>query len=208
MEMSITRALNEIKLLDSRIRQGIENGNFIGVQIGKKPVNNYYSVEDFIKRVQSCMDSVKKLISRRNEIKSAIVHSNSITYVTIGGKQYTVAEAIERKTSIIYDRELLLQLRNQMTHSLTLIELENKKSQDRLDKQIDQMLGTDRKEKQADVDAFTKVFNESNEAKLVNPLLLQQTIEELQKSIEDWDNEIDFILSESNVRTTINVSDS
>jgi hypothetical protein len=208
MELSITRALNEIKLLDARIRREILEGNFIGVQIGKKPINNYYTPEDFTKRIQASMDAVKALTKRRNEIKSAIVESNARTSVSVAGRVYSVAAAIERKTSIEYDRLLLNQLRHQLIGSLQTIASENQRAKDRLDKQIDQMLGQDRKDKQAEIDVFTKAFNETNEAKKIDPLELQKVIDDLQRSIEDWDNEIDFILSESNVRTMIEVSDS
>ena len=208
MEMSITRALSELKLLDGRIRQGIASGNYIGVQIGKKPINNYYTLEDFKKRIQSSMDSVKALIKRRNELKSAVVQSNAVTPVKVGDKIYTVAEVIERKNSITYDRELLQELKRQKTEALNYIYSENNKSSERLDKQIDQILGQDRKDKQAEIDAFKLAFMDTNEAKLVDPLVLQLTIDELQKEIEDWDNEIDFVLSESNVKTMITVSDS
>ena len=54
------------------------------------------------------------LISRRNKIKSAIIMSNAKTVVEVAGKQMTVAEAIDKKSSIEYEKELLIHEEGQL----------------------------------------------------------------------------------------------
>jgi anti-anti-sigma factor len=67
----------------------------------------YTSVDDFNTNAKANSTSVLALIKQRNAIKSEIVRSNALTEITVDGKVYTVAGAIERKNSIGYERELL-----------------------------------------------------------------------------------------------------
>ena len=62
-------------------------------------------------RAKADYQSIEALIKRRNAIKSAIVVSNATTKIEVAGVKMTVAEAIERKTSISYDIQLLDKLK-------------------------------------------------------------------------------------------------
>ncbi|MCP4369761.1 MAG: hypothetical protein GY797_16855, partial [Deltaproteobacteria bacterium] len=111
MEMTISRALAELKLLDKRIRGTIEKGTFAGLAQGKKSITGYETNDEFIKTAKSSIQSAQDLIKRRQAIKSAIVNSNAKTEVTIADKKMSVAEAIERKSSIEYEKLLLQKLK-------------------------------------------------------------------------------------------------
>jgi hypothetical protein len=110
-QMTVTRALAELKLLDSRINRTINGATFGGILVGNKVSAGLTSVDDIEKRAKADFQSVKALINSRNEIKSAIVKSNSVVEVEIAGVKLTVAEAIERKTSIQYENNLLASLK-------------------------------------------------------------------------------------------------
>ena len=105
--MSIHQALSELKLLDSRIERAINSGRFIGTKklVESKVSQTRTTVKDFNVSAKADLESVRALIERRSEIKSKIVASNAKTKVTIGGTKYTVAEAIERKSSISYEED-------------------------------------------------------------------------------------------------------
>ena len=60
-----------------------------------------HNEEEFKKRTTSDFQSLNDLIKRRNQVKNAIVSSNAVTKVTVGGQTMTVAEAIEYKTIIL-----------------------------------------------------------------------------------------------------------
>lgn len=203
-EMSITRALAELKLLDKRITDTMQYA-FIGVQQGTKKIQDQFERPVFEESVKSLHASVTSLIERRSAIKSAIVQSNSAVKVKIGGKDMTVAEAIERKTAIKYDQALLAAYRAQLANCLRAVETGNEKVKQRLDTLLQQNFGKDAKASDADVEAISKPFMAQNELKLVDPLGLQTKAEELGKSIDEFLSEVDYVLSESNTITKITV---
>ncbi|MFS0657375.1 hypothetical protein AB1L07_01955 [Niallia alba] len=206
MEITITRALAELKLLDKRIQRTINESVLAGYTVGKKFMTGFNSVEEIEKRSKSDYQSIQDLIKRRNEIKSAIVVSNATTQVEIAGQSMTVAEAIERKTSINYDKLLLNKLRSTYSQLVSHVDRVNEDVKNRLDKQLEVLYGKDGKTKAIENEELTRAFKEDNEAKFIDSLNLRDKIEQLTKEIEDFETEVDFILSESNTITRITVS--
>lgn len=206
MEMTITRGLAELKLLDKRINRTVNESVLAGFTVGKKVMNGFTNVEEIEKRAKSDYQSIQDLIKRRNEIKSAIVVSNATTEVEIAGQKMTVAEAIERKTSIDYDKQLLAKLKQTYANIVNHVDRVNDDVKNRLDKQLEILYGKDGKNKASENEELTKVFKEDNEAKFIDPINLRDKIENLTAEIEDFESEVDFILSESNTITRIAVS--
>src|SRR5690625_647698 len=125
-EMTITKALSELKLLDKRINRKIEDAVFISFkkgELGKLP--NGLDEKEFGKNVEADYNSIADLIKRRNKIKASIVKSNAETVVNISGKDYTVAEAIERKNSIEYEIALLKKLKHDYSEVFRYVHEEN-----------------------------------------------------------------------------------
>jgi len=207
MEMSITRGLAELKLLDKRIQKGINETTFMTTAIGHKPVPGFTSTKEYEQNTEKNYSSVVDLIKRRQTIKSLIVESNAKTMVTISGKKMTVAEAIERKTSIQYEKLLLEKMRRDYNHAVNEVESKNEEVQLRLDRLLEANFGKDSKVKDTEMEAISKPFKEQNEAKLVDPLKLKEKIDTLSKEIDEFESEVDFILSESNTITKITLTD-
>ena len=94
-KMTVHKALCELKTLDSRIQKCMQQNPFV---FANKHANSKVagvSVGDYCKEVQASYQSANDLIARRDAIKRAVTLSNATVKVTIGGKEYTVAEAIE-----------------------------------------------------------------------------------------------------------------
>ncbi|PAV30191.1 hypothetical protein CIL05_06910 [Virgibacillus profundi] len=207
MEISITRSLSEIKMLNKRISRKISDSIFGGYSVGKKVMTGYDTKEDLEQTVKSDFDSVNDLIARRNEVKSAIVMSNATTKVEIAGVKYTVAEAIERKSSIEYEEHLLNRLKNTYTQIVSRVDDVNDDMNRRLDKHLETLFSKEAKTDVQQTDSVVKSFKEQNEAKLIDPIGLKTQIEKLEQKIEDFLTEVDHVLSTSNAITTINVSE-
>lgn len=205
LEITITRALSELKLLDKRIQRTIHDSTFGGYMVGKKVMTGFNSVEEVEKRAKADYQSVQDLIKRRNKIKSAIVVSNATTTVEVAGITMTVAEVIERKTSIEYEKTLLAKLKNTYTKLVDYVDEVNEEVKHRLDRQLEALYGKDGKAKAMENEEITKAFKADNEAKLIDSLNLKEKIEELTRKIEDFETECDFVLSESNTITKIHV---
>lgn len=207
MEMTVTRALAELKLLDSRIHKAIQELNPIAITTGKKVVPGYQTNEEYSERTKAKLQSVKDLIKRRNEIKAAIVKSNAENKVTIGGKEYTVAEAIERKNGIKYEQELLNKLKTSYANATHAYITEDESVKKRLDILLQTAYGKDVKVTEDQYNSTAKPFLEQNAPKLIDPLNIKAMIEELEKEINDFLLNVDFELSTANSINKIAVSD-
>ncbi len=199
-QMSISQALVELKLLKSRILK-CNSVSYVAVKTKTKTVD----VTDFTKNAKASLQSYKDLLNRYNVIRSKVVVSNATTRVSVAGVEYTVAEAVERKRSIEMEKSMLGVLRSQFKSAAADIESHQKIQQERLDKLLLQELGKDSKTNVDVVDALTETFLKNNKAELIDPLGLQEVVTNMEKSIQDFESNVDWVLSESNGRTQITV---
>lgn len=206
-KMSIHQALAELKLLDKRINNAINGTTFVSFAVGKKPVLGFNTVKEFEDYVTAAYQSVNDLIKRRNRIKAAIVLSNATTKINVGGVEMTVAEALERKQSIVYEQKLLQKLVQDLNVAVNAVDKENLSVQQRLEELLKISLGTERKGKEAEAEAISKGFKEDNEARLVDPIKIREEIDKLQQRIDDFLTQVDYRLSESNTVTMIEIED-
>ena len=102
IQMTVTQALRERKVLKDRITSAIHEGVYVSVVEGEslKPSNKAYkTANDLVSQIQGSTDKVEALIKRYNHIVDALIRSNAITTVTVAGETMTVAAAIERRNS-------------------------------------------------------------------------------------------------------------
>lgn len=205
MKYTIHRCLAELKTLDSRIDKAIRNLTVVGIKKGSsdKVFETSETMNQFKESVVADYQSVRKLISNRDKIKSAIVLSNANTVIDVCGVKYTVAEAIEKKNSIEYEKTLLRRLSNQHRDTLSNVNLNNAKMENNLEKQENAMrengLGTD------DIKVSTELYRKQNGWDLIDPLNVRMIIKDLDKSIDEFEMEVDHVLSTSNAITTVDI---
>ena len=161
------------------------------------------SLEEYNKKVEGNFNAIIDLIKRREQIKAKIMHSNTITKVNVAGEEMTVAEAIERKNTIEYKKKLLNRLRSDLQMALDEMEDGNIILLDKLESFLEATLGDNPSSKE--IETVSEMFKEKNELKLYNPINVEKKIEKLEEEIEDFLMEVDFVLSESNSRTTIEI---
>lgn len=206
-KISVAEALNELKLYDSKITKAIGNAAFCGT--AKKSSDKVGSVkkENFNERAKASFQSVTDLIANRNTLKSAIVKSNAISEVTIADKTMTVAEAIERKNSIVYDETLLDTMKRQYAHANATVDKENKKVDAQIDKLLETFTGRD-SDKKPDKDTLSAIsdpYRDKNEYEFVDPLGLYDKMQELEADIDGFKSNVDTVLVLSNATTFIDV---
>ena len=203
-KMLVTKALNELKLLDARINRAIVDGEFVATaKTAEKKVTPSVTKEEFTTSAISSYQSVLDLIERRSKIKSAIVSSNATTEVEVAGEKMTVAEAIERKTSIDYETKLLRVLKTQFGNAKSTAVTQNVLLEDRIDKYIEAMLGKEAKSKKDDFTEMIEPIRTANEYSLVDPLKIEEKINALSERIENFNSEVDAVLQVSNCVTWI-----
>jgi hypothetical protein len=195
--MSLTRALTQLKLLDKRLYKA-RIKCFITYKVGNEIHNQSCSAA-------SNFDEYSGLLKRRRAIKNALVVANATTQVKIGSTTMTIAEAIELKNSIKYERELKDALRSQLEQAENEINYENARAQERLDAQIEAMAGKSGKMRDEDYKSLEEVFWASNKAVLIDEINIVEKIEELDEFIDEFMSEVDLVLSEINGRTDITI---
>lgn len=205
--ISITEALVELKLYDQKINKALSNVDFIGCKKKSADKVGSFKTENFVANVKAEYQSVSDLIENRHKLKKAIVDSNANTIVEIGGKKYTVAAAIEYKTSIMYDKMKLQTMKSQWNAATNRIQKENNHVDAQVDKMLETFLGKDSEKKvsEADLSAISDPYRAKNEWELVDPLNLYAEIQALEAKIDAFEAEVDVRLSISNSVTYIEV---
>lgn len=204
-KMLVTQALNELKLLDDRINKAINDAVLvIAAKRSEKKVNPNLTKEEFEIRAKAGYQSVLDLIERRKKIKAAVVTSNAVTKVTVHGEEMTVAEAIERKSTIDYEISLLRQMQSQWGVQNREMNMQNMRMEEKIDKYIETFVGKDTsKAKDNELEAMIKPMRESGEYVLVDPLSIEKKITDLDDYIKGFKSEVDAVLQISNCNTYI-----
>lgn len=207
IKMSVNKALKELKLYTAKIERKIGQGNFVGFEQEGRIPNSNVTVKEFKEQGEAAFQSVKDLIANRNAIKSAVVKSNAKTIVTVDGKEMTVAEAIERKDSISFDKTLLHSLRIQRNAAQSKVERINVQLEADADRSISNMTQNMTKETKdnLDLDSIRKTFKVREATLLEGIKDLDKTIEDLEETIEGFEADVDISINESNVKTEIEV---
>jgi hypothetical protein len=201
-QMSVTQGLAELKLLDKRLCKGLTDISWVAISTKTKKV-----VEEDLKKVASSeYQSYMDLVKRRDTIKRAIVISNAMTAVTIG-KTWTgtVAEAVEHKSSIQYKKRLLEQMKKNILSVDAEFEQATDEITSRLDRLLSSELGKDVKTNPETIASLTASFQETNKVLLLDPLGLKAKVKELESEIDAFETNVDWVLSEMNGKTMINV---
>ena len=207
MEMSLSRALGELKMLAKRIEKVNDELMPIDMVINKKCAIGK-STDDFVNSARADNQSSKDLTKRYNTIKTALILANATTDVFIAGIKYTIAGVIERKNSIAFDKGRLFRLRKVLAETRTAIVRHNERALMNCDKSAGEVLG---KESVAIKDGqYTTFYNQymgTHEASMIDPINIEKEIKDLEDEINAFEMEVDISLSEANARTMITIPD-
>lgn len=206
-KMTIHKALCELKILDSRINNAISSARFCLANKHSNEKVNGVTVEEYQETMKASYNKASDLIRRREAIKRAVVLSNAKTIVKIGGKEYTVAEAIEMNNHGI---DLKLQLKNTMKKqydsAMTAIISKNSVVDDKATEYVVGLFGQkESKTANEEYEKARKSYIEANTMELIDPVNILEKIEALEVEIADFTTEVDSALSVSNALTEITV---
>ncbi|MGN7476840.1 hypothetical protein ACTHOQ_03205 [Solibacillus silvestris] len=203
--ISLHRALSELKMLGERI----QSATYLVVLARANRKSNEkiegMPIDEYKKGMQSSYDKVTSLIQYRNKLKALVVESNAETIVQIGATEMTVAEAIERKQSIKYEKDLVNHLRRQYFAAIDDVTTANEALPEKLENYLINILGSKEKQSPEEVKLHTDTFMKRNEYELIDPMQAKKTIDELAAKIEEFESEVDAVLSESNATTFIEI---
>lgn len=207
-KMTIHKALSELKTLDARINTAASACEFVIANKHSNDKIHGIPVADYIKDTKEKYQSVRTLINRRNAIKRAVTRSNATTMVTIGGKEYTVAEAIDMKAK---GTEYLLGLADLMERhyasAKTKADFSNGDALDnRCDEYIKSLYGTsDLKNMSDEIRKVRETFVAAQTVEIIDPINAAAESRKLRDEADAFLSDVDSALSVSNALTTIEV---
>ena len=209
--ITVQQALNELKVIDKRISRKLDETTYAGLVQQDKLVfpNNLGTDQNkFLELTKSTVDSVWDLIAYRNALKGALLVSNATTQVTIGSKTMSIAQAIDLKTAnqsikgAIYHLAEDLRIANDRGASIN-----SRIDKELADSEANFLQGDS--VKNDEFITFLRTEAEKKKATLLEPTVGGMTLTDFIKaqidSIEDFESNVDLVLTTSNVTTTITV---
>lgn len=209
-EMTVQRALNELRIIDERLNKRLQEFVVVGTKkvSEARVVETRESIVEFENRAKGVLDSVDGLLRRQQELKHAIMTSNATTMIEVAGKTYSVMTAIDRKRTIEKEKLVVKYMRDALIRAEYKVNQENDKMESYIQRQTNAMAGGDLSSKKDDyIIAFEKSYREQNSWDLVDPLKLRDLIEQREQEISMFELEIDTALTVSNAITKIEIED-
>lgn len=207
MKYTITRALAELTTLKDKHQKEVNKMNLIAVKQGakiRKP-NSSYNEKSFIEQANQSYQSVLDIERRILSIKNQIDASNFTTKIKIGDTEMTVQEALNMKRLIELKQNRLYNLKTMKQRAQTDFDAGNEENRRRIEKMSqDQMSNGSSKAGDAEkeiVESVEKIYKMD----FIDPISLSDEIEKLENEIAEFNNNIDYVLSESNSTTYIEV---
>lgn len=206
--MTIHKALCELKTLDARITKGIGECVFVFANKTSNTKVSGVPVSEYCEEIKSGYQRVADLLRRRDAIKAAVVQSNAETKVTIGGKEYTVAAAIEMKNNGI---PLMQTLLKKMERDNRMARTEASKNngdmlEARADEYVKSLYGSsDMKNASEEIKKVRSDFIAAQTFEIVDPLDIVTKMEQLEKEINGFLVDVDSALSVSNALTNVTI---
>lgn len=207
MKYTITRALAELTTLKDKHQKEVSKMNLIAVKQGakiRKP-NSSYSEKSFIEQSNQSYQSVLDIERRILSIKNQIDASNFTTKVKIGDTEMTVQEALNMKRLIGFKQNRLYFMKSMKQKAQMDFDAGNEENRKRIEKMFqDQMSNGSSKAGEAEkeiVESVEKIYKMD----FIDPVNLSDEIEKLENEIAEFNNNIDYVLSESNSTTYIEV---
>ena len=201
VKMSITRALAQVKLIESKLGRA-----FAGFDVeinGKLKYFPNFTTEQFEKEAMVEVNSFEDLFKNRLKIKSAIARANIDTKISLFGTEYSIIELIDLKNSSQYKKNVYTNLINNYTKCKSDVVNQDVKIENEVSKQVE-VANSNKTQVSKDL---TTTLTETYKT-LWGGKIIGLDINKISKEKEDLDKlvaEIDMILSEINSKTEIEV---
>ena len=201
VKISITRALAQVKLIESKLGRA-----FAGFDVeinGKLKYFPNFTTEQFEKEALVEVNSFEDLFKNGLKIKSAIARANIDTKISLFGTEYSIIELIDLKNSSQYKKNVYTNLINNYNKCKSEVVNQDVKIENEVSKQVE-VANSNKTQVSKDL---TTTLTETYKT-LWGGKIIGLDINKISKEKEDLDKlvaEIDMILSEINSKTEIEV---
>ena len=215
MEITIHRALSQLKTTQARIEDKFEKDIYVSSTIGKTNMAEGRPVDAVKREILAHFDSMQQLLKNYQTLKLAIIRSNSgiteestnIKTGMVEGMELTVAEAIAiQKYVLPLESQFVRRLENQLNNAKRTIEMTNSQANTEITSVLEALSNKDSKNLDpSQVNTITEAYQQNKFRQLVDPLDLADKIRKLRDKLDALSVGVDAFLSESNAISHINV---
>ena len=203
-EFTLTRALVELKLYDSKISKAIQELKSVSYSVNGIVPDFRVTTEEFIKNYKSQMQSIEALRENKTILKNALMKANSETKVTINGKEYTILEALNRKNDIDVENTLVHAMKRQLSSAINSVNTINQQIEDNIENTIRSKSSSSGNQSKDYIQTVRDSYK-NQMSELVNADVVEKYILEKEEEISEFIAEVDYALSEVNALTKITV---
>lgn len=201
--MTLHRAHLEITLLEQEIDKQIEL--FAPVTKQKrngKLVSTRLTQTTFSMRASGGWQSIRNLMARKRRIRGAILLANATTKVSVCGEEYTIAEAIEQKTVMAKEREIVAETRKKVEKERQSVNDFQEQNKWRIAKLVEAAHGARGKDDplpKEEYDAVAEPYLRENDVGMFDPLRCECLVAELEKNVDAFLATVDECISAANL---------
>lgn len=203
VSLSLTRLLSEIKTTEERI---MKLPVIVGVAANStdRVAEENESVEEFKKTSQSRFDTWMSLSERLVKLRAARNKANATTYVTVCGKSVTMDEAIVMKSLLNLQKQALEGFKKQIGMVENFVTRADNEVKVAVDKAVAQSIAS-----QTLTEDQSKLFNDMYKKSLGKSMVIGESVKVGIKKLEDhitsFSAEINYVLSEANSTTKVEI---
>lgn len=215
MEITIHRALSQLKTTQARIEDKFEKDIYVSSTIGKTNMAEGRPVDAVKREILANFDSMQQLLKNYQTLKLAIIRSNSgiteestnIKTGMVEGMELTVAEAIAiQKYVLPLESQFVRRLENQLNNAKRTIEMTNSQANTEITSVLEALSNKDSKNLDpSQVNTITEAYQQNKFRQLVDPLDLADKIRKVRDKLDALSVGVDAFLSECNAISHINV---
>ena len=203
VSLSLTRLLSEIKTTEERLmRLPVIVG--VGTNSSGRVAEENETIDEFKKTSQSRFDSWFALSERLVKLRAARNKANSTTMVTVCGKSITMDEAIMMKALLNLQKQAVEGFKKQIGVVENLTTRADNEVKSAVDKAVAQSIAS-----QTLTEEQTKMFQDMYQKSLGKSMVIGESVKVGIKKLEDhitsFSAEIDYVLSEANSTTKVEV---
>ena len=212
--MTITEALSKLRLTDKKVKRLSqklsffveESKNAISISTGSRAVR-VKTLQEGLSNITEPYKALTDLMDYRAKLKGKVVQSNAATKVTIGGREMTVAEAIEYKTSIEVKQDIHRSMLSAIATNTRKQDRLQAELADKVDRQVQMVFGNKKNIDAGDntVKVIEQQIRDAGEVKFHDPLKVSELAQKLGDEIQEFLMNVDNVLTISNSTTTIEV---
>ena len=202
-KISLTRVLSEIKTLSEHVKNFPQIAD-VGVNKTSKVITENCTVSQFVLTSQARYDTWVAQIERLVLLKSARNQANTTVLVTVNGKQMTMDEAISKKAMLEVQKAALNRFKSQLSSAQQVVTKADAEVQASVDKAVAAAV-TSNPLTEEQVQVFKKMYEASLGKSVAVGSNIKTCLESLEKYIKEFSDEIDYVLSEANANTFVEV---